>query len=186
MLKEINMKQRDLFEVTDEDFDEMFNKQKQQEEQQHRNKITETLNNIMAKRQERKGNMKPVRELREVHKKAIDDAMSRLKAVGCAFKIVTPINSEIIHDPNKVLDKRKQTVRRADLPYSYGDLKKHYMPYIENVSVGDVVEIPYDDGLPYFAIQSSLSAHLTNTWGKGSYTTTTNKKTKNLEVLRLA
>jgi hypothetical protein len=186
MLKETNMEQRDLFEVADEDFDEMFNNQKQQEEQQHRNKLTEALNNIMAKRQERKGNMKPVRELRDVHKKAIDDAMSRLKAVGCAFKIVTPVNSEIIHDPNKVLDKRKHTVNRDDLPYHYGDLKRHYLPYISNVAVGDVVEIPYSDNLPYAAIQSSLSAHLTNTWGRGSYTTTTNKKTKNLEVLRLA
>ena len=157
----------------------------EQQAQEHRNKIKEALNHVMAKRQERKGNMKPVRELREVHKKAIDDAMSRLKAVGCAFKIVTPVNSEIIHDPNKVLDKRKQTVNRADLPYAYGDLKRHYLPYIENLQVGQVAQIPYSESLPYTALQSSLAAYLSKEWGNGSYTTATNKSTQMLEVLRI-
>ena len=124
--------------------------------------------------------------MREVHKKALDDAIARLKAVDCAFKILTPVGDEIIHDPKHLLEKRKHKVDRSNLPYAYGDLKRHYMPYIQNVKVGDVVEIPYTDTLPYAAIQSSLSAHLTDVWGKGNYTTTTNKNTKMLEVLRLA
>jgi hypothetical protein len=188
-----NPKQQDLFDnnVTDDEFDAFIAEQKQQEEVD-RIQLKKTLAYVMAKRQERKSKVKAKqikvvpREMREVHKRALEDGISRLKAVGCVFKILTPTGEEIIHDPSNLLDKRKQKVNRDDLPYAYGDLKKHYLPYLENMQVGDVAEIPYSDTLPAVAIQSSLSAHLSTNWGRGTYTTTTNKKTQMLEVLRLA
>lgn len=153
--------------------------------------VKEALNRVLIKRKQRRIKVKAriankPSNMRSVQKKVLEDAIARLKAANCAFKIVTPDNDEIIHDPNKVLDKRKQHIDRSDLPYSYGDLKKHYLPYLTGMNVGDVAEIPYTDTLPPLAIQSSLTAHLTNAWGKGNYATTTNKKTKMLEVLRLA
>lgn len=141
----------------------------------------------MTKQQELFNSAKEAKpEFREIHKKALNDAVNRLKAVNCVFKILTPEGEEIIHDPKNLLDKRKVKVNRRDLPYAHGDLKKHYLPYIENVPVGGLAEIPYNDEMPHMAIQSSLTAHLSTHWGKGNYTTSTNKKTQMLEVLRLA
>ena len=150
-------------------------------------KLREALYNAMAKRQERKSKMKikitkpkaaPV--FLEVHKAALASAEARLKAIGCVYKIITPVGEEIVHDPNHLLDKRRQKVSREDLPYAYGALKKHYLPYVENIQVGGVAEIPFTDDMPAAAIQSSLTAHLTNEWGKGNYTTSTNRKTNKL------
>lgn len=154
--------------------------------------VKETLKKVLIKRKQRRIKVKArlnkatTGDMSEVQKKTLEASILRLKAVGCAFKIVTPNNSEIIYDPNNVLDKRKQHINRSDLPYAYGELKKHYLPYLSGMNVGDVAEIPYTDTLPPLAIQSSLTAHLTNAWGKGNYATTTNRKTKMLEVLRLA
>lgn len=153
------------------------------------NKLVQALNKVMAKRQERKSKMKtntkttPV--FLEVHKAALASAVARLKAIDCAFKIITPLGEEIVHDPKHLFDKRKRP-DRSNFTYEYGALKKHYLPYVENVKVGGVAEIPFTDDMPAAAIQSSLTAHLTNEWGKGNYTTATNRKTGMLEVLRLA
>jgi len=187
MLKETNMEQRDLFEVADEDFDEMFNKQKQQEEQQHRNKLTEALNKIMAERQERKFKMKskqPV-SMPLVSVRAMKNALETLRAIGCVYKVIGPDLIEVTHDPAHVFDKRKRSSVPADAPYNYGDLKHHYLPYVENLEVGQVAQIPYTDELPYSSLQSSASAYLSKAWGNGSYTTATNKITKCLEILRI-
>jgi hypothetical protein len=134
----------------------------------------------------RRKQMKAKPNFQAIHRKAIDDAIARLKAVGCSFKIITPIDEEIFYDPDNKMGKPKKRTKRDEGSYSHGDLKKHYGPYLENVAIGQVVEVPYTDDLPYAPLQSSLSAYLSNAWGKGTYTTVTNKKTKMLEVLRLA
>jgi len=128
---------------------------------------------------------KQAKEMPLVTVRAMHNALETLSAIGCAYKVVGPDLVEVTHDPEHLLEKRKHTVKREDLPYGYGDLKRHYLPYIENLQVGQVAQIPYNDSLPYPALQSSAAAHLSKVWGNGSYTTATNKATKCLEILRI-
>jgi len=130
--------------------------------------------------------MKQTKELPTVSQKAIKSALNALTATGCVYKVITTTGEEIIHDPDNRLNKRKHTVNRDDLPYEHGDLKRHYSPYVENMQVGDVVEIPFNDDLPAVSIQSSMSAYLSKQWGNGSYTTATNKAKKVIELLRIS
>ena len=174
------MRQRELF-------DDEFDKQQKEEEQERRNKLTEALNKIMAERQERKFKMKskqPV-SMPLVSVRAMKSALETLRAIGCVYKVIGPDLIEVTHDPAHVFDKRKRSAVPADAPYNYGDLKHHYLPYVENLEVGQVAQIPYTDELPYSSLQSSASAYLSKAWGNGSYTTATNKITKCLEILRI-
>lgn len=159
----------------------------EQQAQEHRNKIKEALNHVMAKRQERKPPMKIKQPtaMPLVSVRAMKSALETLSAIGCSYKVIGPDLIEVTHDPEHRLDRRKQTVNRADLPYAHGDLKRHYLPYIENLQVGQVAQIPYSETLPYTPLQSSLAAFLSKQWGNGSYTTATNKATQMLEVLRI-
>jgi hypothetical protein len=141
---------------------------------------------LLHKQSEGKKKMRKSKELPTVSQRAIKSALNALTATGCIYKVITTTGEEIIHDPDNRLNKRKMTVNRDDLPYEYGDLKRHYAPYVQNMKVGDVVEIPFNDDLPHGAIQSSMSAHLSKVWGNGSYTTATNKTKKVIELLRIS
>jgi hypothetical protein len=138
------------------------------------------------KRVERNLEMKKEKEMPMVKIKAMNAALNTLHAIGCVYKVITPLGDELIHDPSNLLNKRKHHVNRDELPYAHGDLKRHYAPYVDNMQVGDVSSIPYSDTLPAVAIQSSMSAYLSKQWGNGSYTTVTNKEKGVLEVLRIA
>lgn len=174
------MQQRDLFDIE-------FDKQQQTEIQQHKNKLVEALNNVMLKRKERKLKMKTKQPvvMPLVTARAMKNALETLNAIGCVYKVIGPDLNEVIHDPACMFEKRKRTVKAVDTPYNYGDLKNHYLPYVENLAVGQVAEIPYTDELPYPALQSSASAYLSKVWGNGSYATATNKTNKCLEILRI-
>ncbi len=174
------MRQRELF-------DDEFDKQQKKEEQERRNKLTEALNKIMAERQERKLKMKSKQPVAMplVSVRAMKSALETLSAIGCSYKVIGPDSVEVIHDPAHLFEKRKRSAVPNDAPYNYGDLKHHYLPYIEDLEVGQVAQIPYTDELPYSALQSSASAYLSKAWGNGSYTTATNKTTKCLEILRI-
>jgi hypothetical protein len=63
---------------------------------------------------------------------------------------------------------------------------KHYEPYVRDLQVGEVAEIPFNEEMTCLAIQSSLTARLSTWWGKGSYATSRNDKTQKLEVIRFA
>lgn len=181
------MDQRDMF-VTDDEFDALISKQEAQQEQQHKNKLVKAFNNIMAKRQERKFKMKSKQPttMPLVSVRAMTSALETLRAVGCIYKVMGPDMILVTHDPDNTFEKRtKRTRDELDTPYAYGDLKRHYVPYLEKLSVGQVAQIPYNDSLPYSALQSSASAYMSKEWGNGSYTTATNKETKCLEILRI-
>lgn len=160
------MKQLDLFGLDDEDF--------------------VPAQELLHTHSEGKNKMRKPLELPLVKTRAIATAVNTLNAIGCVYKIILPTGAEIMRDPDNALNKRKHTINRDELPYGYGDLKRHYLPYVQNMQVGDVTEIPYNENLPAVSLQSSLSAHLSKVWGNGTYTTATNKIKKVIELLRVA
>ena len=125
------------------------------------------------------------KELPQVVTKSILQAQNLLRASGCSFKIIDPADNEILHDPESKLNPVKRAGRKRMSNAPYGELAAYYRPFVSNVKVGDVVQIPVK-GYVAESLRSSLCARLSTEWGKGSYTCSANKKTNTVEVLRIA
>ena len=134
-------------------------------------------------KQKRKYNMKK-KQTPMIIITTINETLNKLKVTGCAFKVLLPNGEMVIHDPHEVLNKRKHNAD-PNRPYGYGDLCKRYKPVIEHMAVGEVQSVPFDDLHPADSLQSSMTAWMSTNWGKGSYTTVTNKDAQTIEVLRL-
>lgn len=134
--------------------------------------------------------VKPTQErkvdMNAVEMKVLNMALAQLQAIKCAYKIITPAQKELVHDPDGVLEKKvRKNPRRLNRPYNHGDLSKHYIPFVEKLAVGEVAKVPYTDSIPCAALQSSLCAWMSKRWGNSSYTTLKNNQEKVLEVLRV-
>lgn len=110
---------------------------------------------------------------------AISRAVKMLDASGAKYRIVTPDGEEIGDLYAAPINKRK--LLRDDRPY--GALAAHMRPYLANVKPGEVVRIPYS-GFDREHLRGAVAAHLSNTWGAGTYVTTLTDM--NVEVLRVA
>ena len=119
-----------------------------------------------------------------VVKTVIENCAAKLRATNCAFKIMMSDGTIIEHDADRLdpSKKRKKRVQR----HAHGALKNQYWPHVKDLQVGDVAEVPYTDELPWQDVQSSMSAYLSHTWGKGTYATSVNKNNRVVEIIRLA
>jgi hypothetical protein len=114
-----------------------------------------------------------------IHQTAIDKAIRILEATGAKYAI--HIGDEI-YGTLKVMP---ESNHKRSRPYAHGETRSHYLPYIENLQVGEGVSIPYS----YFdpkVLASNISALCCHKWGSGSAMTAKNDVTKSVEVLRLA
>lgn len=118
----------------------------------------------------------------EIVKHTVEQMLNKLQIMGCSYQVM--LSDGTLHTHKlEAFDTRKR--RDTDKPYAFGDIKKHYDPYIQNLKPGDVVSVPCTDVLTLANIQGSLTAHLSHVWGAGNYTTYSNKDAKTLEVMRL-
>lgn len=118
-------------------------------------------------------------DLLSIHKMAVDKAIKILDASGALYAV--QYNGETYgtlevkpHNPNK-----------RNKPYAHGETRSHYLPYIENLQIGQSVSVPfsYFDGR---ILASNISACCISLWGNGAAMTAKNEETKSIEVLRLA
>ena len=74
--------------------------------------------------------------MQEVQLKLLQRCIRDLNALGCAFAIVDS-------DGNKhgTLEVNEPKTKR-DLIFKFGSIRKYIVPYIENLNVGEVAEIP--------------------------------------------
>ena len=142
-------------------------------------KLTQTKKEIYTMM---KANMEAQKEVPQVVMKTVHEALNKLRVTNCAFKIMLPDGEIVEHDMDRFKPKKAITRNRT---YKHGELKERYYPYLANLQVGEVAEIPYDDVIPFAALQSSATAFLSLLWGNGSYTSSTNKEKQVLEILRL-
>ena len=113
----------------------------------------------------------------------IEQALTKLRATKCAFKVMLPNGTLLEHDSHK-FDPPKVEIKRKR-KYANGVIKNYYWPLVKNLQVGDVAEVPCTAEFSASTLQSAVSAQLGHEWGKGSYSTSFNKNTNKLEVLRL-
>ena len=109
----------------------------------------------------------------------IETALLKLRATGCAYKVMLPDDVIIGHDAERLEPKLRAT-RRPN-----GTFRDHYQPVLINLQPGEVGEIPYPDEQFAVDLQASATAWMCKQWGNGSYATSVNKTKQVLEVLRL-
>lgn len=117
-------------------------------------------------------------KVRPIVVRAVEDALTTLRKLGCVYH--AQFNGKEYVNGELVEAKKKRTYNSE----SYGERAEYYKPLIENMKAGDVVDVPFLHFNPN-ELQSSICAYAVLNWGTKACTTSMNKKTKAVEVLRL-
>jgi len=118
-------------------------------------------------------------KVRPIVVRAVEDALTTLSKLGCVYH--AQFNGKDYVNGELTTPKKKRASYKTN---TYGERAEHYKPLIENMKAGDVVDVPFANFEPN-DLQSSICAYAVMQWGTKSYTTSVNKKTKVVEVLRL-
>jgi hypothetical protein len=110
----------------------------------------------------------------EIKTTAVEKALRLLEASGASFHVR-------LGNQEWGTAIATKSARKAS-KYPHGSLMAHVRPYITDVKANDAVAIPFGD-FDVDSIYSTVTAHLTTNWGKGSYMV--HKAKNQLEVLRL-
>jgi hypothetical protein len=123
--------------------------------------------------------------MEEVKKLALTRALSILKATGCKYIVVDPEGVEHAEGGLQLVQPEPDKKRYKKPHRPYGALVTYYRPLIENMQVGDCVQIPFGLFEPEKAeLASAISAWCATNWGpKTAMTHTTDTS---VEVLRVA
>lgn len=100
-----------------------------------------------------------------------------LRALGCSFKIIEDDGTE--HGDLSVVSARTKAPRSDVIG------QVDYKAALEKLGVGELVELHVPPSLRGASLQSSVSACAYKLYGKGSVTSSFNRKRNTLEVLRL-
>jgi len=74
--------------------------------------------------------------------------------------------------------------KRGPPKHPFGSARFHYKPYLADLQIGNLIEIPYEK-FDVQSLRSGISAHCCTIWGKGSAITAVNRSKKCIEVLRM-
>ena len=97
------------------------------------------------------------------------------------FVIVLPDGTTITQGDLQ-LEKAKQRTR--NLRYPIGSVCQYYKPYVADLQVGQMVEIPFDKFDPE-PLRSGIASYCSKMWGNGSAMTAINRGKKCVELLRI-
>jgi hypothetical protein len=115
--------------------------------------------------------------MNEMQSKALGNMLRGLKVLGCSFIVIDSNGTKYEYGDAIRKKPKDKTVRN-------GDRRNYYMPFVQDMNPGDVVEIPAGE-YSINEIQSGVSSILSKTWGNGSYVTSRDQKKNVLEVLRV-
>jgi hypothetical protein len=110
--------------------------------------------------------------------KAIEQAQTILHAVKAQFVIVLPDGTRFEHGELQVKEPAKRLHKNP-----HGLFSGHYKPYLENLEVGGIAQIPVGSFVKN-EFQSSLTAWMSANWGSKSYATQYDEKSNSIVVLR--
>jgi hypothetical protein len=114
----------------------------------------------------------------------VERSIHTLRAMRAKFIIVLPDGETIVEGDLK-LEEPKLGRRRRNPDIPRGALTSYYMPYLQNMKPGDLVEIPYGN-FPPAVLAGSISSRVCQMWGNKTTTTAQNSEKKVVEVLRFA
>lgn len=114
----------------------------------------------------------------DIQMKHIKSWTAVLDKWGAQYKIVMPDGTEF-GTLDVVVKKRKRTAG----PHPYGTLQAYFKPLLEDMTLGDVVVVPFD-AFEGERLRSAISAWGAVCWGKGSCSTYINREEQTVEVMR--
>ena len=118
--------------------------------------------------------------MKDIQKRELTRAIDLIKALGCAYKVITP-TGESFGDLQVIEPK---TTKRGPRKHPYGVVVAHVRQHLDmKAPVGIVQEIPCYE-LDNETVRSSICTALTAAWGKDTYTTAT--QPGKVEVMRIA
>jgi len=116
----------------------------------------------------------------DIQKKAIEQFQEVLIKAGAKYKIILEDGTQ--YGDLEVVEKKVIKRRSSLLPF--GTISNYFKPYVEELTVGDVVSIPFDKFDPE-TLRGSVASWAVYKWGKGATTTMLNHESNQVEVLRL-
>lgn len=113
-----------------------------------------------------------------IKKDTIAKYARHLANFGCKFKIIEDDGTE--HGALQVMPTDKPRAPRTNV---IGAID--YKTPIDKLRVGDVVELLVPAGIPAASLQSAVSGYCATTYGAGKFTSSFNRRSGALEVMRL-
>jgi hypothetical protein len=118
--------------------------------------------------------------MKDIQKRELIRAIDLIKALGCAYKVITPDGVEF-GDLRVIAPK---TIHRAARKHPYGMVVAHVRKHLDMSAAIGVVQVIACGELDPEVVRSSICTVLTAAWGKDTYTTATQPGT--VEVMRTA
>ena len=106
-----------------------------------------------------------------------------LHGMGCKFFIVTPDGEKYGNIKEEAVPAKPQR-RKRPLKFAFGFKTNYVKPYLKDLDVGQVAEIPFHEVMTVTDLVSTASSTATHMWGKGAATVMAYTKNRTVEVLR--
>ena len=115
--------------------------------------------------------------MKEVQSATLKKTIALLTAMGCKFAVIDPDGEK--HGDLEIIEPKER--KRATPAFPRGEVHDYFIPFIENLQIGEVAEIP---GGKYGAerIRGSICSWFVRHYGKGSANTVV--VGDNVQVLR--
>lgn len=124
-------------------------------------------------------NQSSILQMSQIQENTFKRAIILLDSMKCVYAIMDPLGNK--HGTLDVNETKK--IKRIP-EHPHGQRSIYIRKYMESMSVGDVVQIPFDKfGGPN--IQTSVGSIACRTWGAGSVTSTMVRANQVVEVMRI-
>lgn len=115
-------------------------------------------------------------------KKSLEQAVNILTAIDAKF-VISMNDGSIVKRGEWNAGTKLSTTKTGKTRKPNGSYAHIYKPYLENLAVGEVAEIPCGE-FHHNELQGAVTAWMSGVWGKGSYATSHNAENNTLEVIR--
>lgn len=115
----------------------------------------------------------------KVQEKTLQKALAMLSALHCKFLVIDSNNNK--YGELEAVEK----INKRVLLYPKGELKAYIDPYLRDIAIGEVVEIPYGK-YAGANLQGSTAGYMCHKYGNSAHTSSQNHGKKVLEVMRMA
>ena len=125
--------------------------------------------------------LEPAVDQLEIVTQTIETAVRKLSTMHCKFYIVSPNGTH--YDGGLVVATIKTRRTRKPLKHPMGTIKQFFDQYMNyDLKPGEVCVIPCTADILPNDVRKALTAHLSNIWGNGSYTSLVHKNT--VQIMR--
>ena len=115
--------------------------------------------------------------MKEIQQKYLQTAIKQLSILPVQFAIIDDMGNQY-GDLEVAVEKVRKRKKSA---YPKGSITAYVMPFIKDLTVGDVAVVPFGDW-DKKSLNSGLTACASRIWGNGSYTSCTSKD--HIELMR--